>query len=377
MSGRRLIDSVDRGFWDGTTALVTGASGFIGSWLAEVLLASGAHVIGTVERKSLLGSFYAARRLPDRMDTVEIDIRRLPDMRDLLNTMNPGVVFHLAALALVPVCKRDPRGAFETNLMGTLNLLEACRQLKSVDRVLLSSTDHVFGNPPDMDERTTFDEDSPLRGSGPYDTSKAAMEMAIQSFLDVARDDLPAVGITRCANVFGPGDINQRRIIPDFVKAARTQERFGPWYPHNRRQYIFAIDTVVGYIRAAERLDRGRSGEIFHYAIESYDSAKGAMPSISCIELAERIAAIAGRRGRDVAVDESFKKADFAPNENKYQALDCTRTRERLGWQPQFTIEEGLEATYDWYDAFSRGTDDAREYLDGLLASNGIRTGSG
>jgi CDP-glucose 4,6-dehydratase len=372
MDRNGLAAEISRGFWDGRTVLVTGASGFKGSWLCEILTCVGARVTGTVRSRSHRLSFYTVRQLGDRTDAAYVDITNARDVMDLVNTTNPSVIFHLAAKALVPVCKREPLLAYSTNLMGTLNILEACRRLQIVDKLIICSTDHVFGNPPEITEETKFNEDSPLRHSGPYDTSKAAMEMAVRSYIETYRGDLPALGITRCANVFGPGDVNQRRIIPDFIREAQTKNRIRPWYLKNRRQYIYILDAILGYIKAAERISKNESVSAFHFAIEEYKINGVTKSSVSSVELAEVVASIARKYACPVTVDESQKKADFAPGENRFQALDCTRTKHTLGWNTQFGLDDGLELTYQWQDKILKGGDAPMTFLNAVLKSAGF-----
>ncbi len=359
--------AIDGSFWAGRTVLVTGASGFKGSWLTEILTHTGAHVVGTARPRSHRLAFWTARELSERIDTAHIDICNLEEVTELINTIAPDIIFHLAAKALVPFAKREPLKTFKTNFMGTINIIEACRKLRLVEKLVICSTDHVFGNPPGITEDMKFDEKSPLHYSGPYDTSKAAMEMATASYVDLCREDLPAIAVTRCANVFGPGDVNQRRIIPEFIQASQTQKQFGPRYPANRRQYIYVLDAVLGYIKTAEMIQRDQSGEAFHFAIESYDIGENTKVSISALELARSIGKIASSRGRHILIDESVKQDDFAPNENRFQALDCTWTKRYLGWNTLYTFEEGLEATYDWYEAISRDDSHVTDIMDNIV----------
>jgi CDP-glucose 4,6-dehydratase len=166
--------------WQDRKVLVTGASGFKGSWLCAALLELGARVYGTVRNQKNPDAAFEALGLDDRVVKVSADVSDRQAVYDMVNTVEPDVVFHLAAKALVPVALRDPRRALDVNIMGTLNLIEACRKLKVCTRLLVCSTDHVFGNvdPADLPERG-FDERSRVSYGGPYDTSKAAMELMV------------------------------------------------------------------------------------------------------------------------------------------------------------------------------------------------------
>jgi CDP-glucose 4,6-dehydratase len=364
--------NVDRGFWRKQRVLVTGASGFKGSWLCDVLALLGAQVLGTVRSRTHRHSYFNQRRLWERIDTAEVDVGRFPHVKTLINTVSPTIVFHLAAKALVSTCKREPLLAFNTNLMGTLNILEACRQLRIVDKLIICSTDHVFGDPPDITDSVRFADDAPIRHSGPYDTSKAAMELAVRSYAETYKDTLPAIAITRCSNVFGPGDVNQRRIIPEFILSALEDGEVGWEYPGNRRQYIFVLDAIGGYIRAAEIPDKYSPPPVYHFSIEEY-GPRGQESSLSVANLAAMVCRAAEACGnRNVVTTDRHQKASFAPNENRFLALDCRTTRERLQWKPRWSLQEGLIATYRWHAAIAEGRPDAEGLLRELLSSAGL-----
>ena len=167
--------------WKNKRVLITGASGFKGSWLSAALLKLGAHVYGTIRERWDPNSAYNLFELDKKLVKSNIDITNRQQVYDLINSINPDIIFHFAAMAIVPVSLRDPRRTFDVNLMGTINIIEACRRLGIGERILVCSTDHVFGSTKDIPPNG-FPENSRVSYGGPYDTSKAAMELVVRSY---------------------------------------------------------------------------------------------------------------------------------------------------------------------------------------------------
>jgi CDP-glucose 4,6-dehydratase len=335
--------------WNGTKVLVTGASGFKGAWLCAALVELGARVFGTVRNHVNPLAAYAILELDHHITTAGVDIDNRQSVYDLINTIEPDVIFHLAAKALVPVSLRDPRRTYEVNVMGTSNVIEACRRLRICNRLLICSTDHVFGSkrpPQPISKWTGYNEASRVSYGGPYDTSKAMMELMIRSYHREYWNELPAIGITRCANVFGYGDTNQRRLIPMFVSSAVQNNYLHLKYRKSGRQFIHVTDAVSGYIRAASVISEGGAQDkspftpTFHFAIENYG---GKEPFARMAAVAKQIAA-----QFDARVDASGA-IDYPKHENPVQALNCEATRRALKWQVRKSFESGTAELGDWY----------------------------
>jgi CDP-glucose 4,6-dehydratase len=355
--------------WKNSKVLVTGASGFKGSWLSAVLLRLGAKVYGTARPQKNPLSAYNILKLDKHIIKVTADISDRQQVYDMINSVEPDVIFHLAAKALVPVSLRDPRRTFEINVMGTVNIIEACRKLKVCSRLLICSTDHVFGSvSPSELPKGGFDEGARVSYGGPYDTSKAAMELAVRCYHYTYWSELPAIGITRCANVFGNGDTNQRRIIPLFVHSSVAEKVIPLRFRANGRQFIHITDTTAGYIKAASKLNEGGCAiksnrprpverspftPTYHFAIELYENTSH--PYIRVDELAKLTASIHGSE-----IDES-QCVELAPNENEIQALNCSATRKSIGWEPRKDMRTGLTELGEWYQ--NLGNIDALERL--------------
>ena len=351
--------------WRGKKVLVTGASGFKGSWLCAALHELGARVYGTVRDQIHPDSAYNTIDLDSRITKVTGDITNSQKVSDMINSIEPDVIFHLAAKALVPVALRDPRRAFDVNIMGTLNIVEACRRTSVASRILITSTDHVFGSvKPNRLPKRGFPENSRVSYSGPYDTSKSAMELLVRSYHSTYWSELPAIGITRCANVFGFGDVNQRRVIPLFLSSSVTSGHIPLKYRNNGRQFIHITDAIAGYIRAASILNEGSSKEklgssspneipndisgrspftpTFHFAIESYENTSE--PYIRMNALADIVA-----RLFNAEVRETSDAIDFAPKENPIQAINCKETRSSINWEIRKPLQDALTEAGAWY----------------------------
>lgn len=360
--------------WINKKVLVTGASGFKGSWLSETLFQLGATVYGTVRNRRNPFSAYSILNLENKIVKVDADISNRQQVYDIINTINPDVIFHLAAKALVPVSLRDPRRTFDVNVMGTINIIEACRKLKIVDKIIICSTDHVFGNvTEDEIPENGFSESARVSYGGPYDTSKAAMELITRSYHSTYWDELPSITITRCANVFGYGDVAQRRVIPLFINSAINEGEIGLRFRLNGRQFIHVSDAICGYIRAASLHEEGgikqKKGKLkpegrspftptYHFAIENYSGSQN--PFIRMQDLANLIANTFGK----TIVKETKDCLNYAPEENQVQALNCQRTRESLKWSPSKSFEKAIQELGDWYKKQNNNEEALKKLMD-------------
>lgn len=358
--------------WQNRRVLVTGASGFKGSWLCAALHGLGARVFCTMRDREQPLAAWDLFELKKAVGCFTVDITDRHAMVELLNTVEPDVVFHLAAKALVPSALRDPLHAYNVNVMGTLNLLEACRRLQMGNRLLICSTDHVFGSiDPDAIPSGGFPEESPVHFGGPYDTSKSAMELAVRSYHYTYWEQLPEIAISRCANVFGFGDINQRRVVPLFVESSVNRGSIPLRYRYSGRQFIHVTDAVTGYIQAAAAMPEGGRGRkadarpevrtpftpTFHFANEQYPGTPE--PFIRMGELADLVAETLA-----VPVDDS-QCIDYPKNENKVQILNCAGTRAKLGWQINRSFAQGIAELGEWYQHIGE-----RNHLRQLLQSD-------
>jgi CDP-glucose 4,6-dehydratase len=328
-------------FWQGRRVFVTGATGFLGSWMVLELRRRGAFVIGLMRdlpaKPSIIGSELSR---PDFSV-----IGRLEDYDCLLRGVNEyevETVFHLAAQPIVGTALRDPRGTFEANIRGTWNLLEACRQISTVKRIIIASSDKAYGRA----DRLPYDESMPLLGRHPYDLSKSCADMIAQGYH--ATYQLP-VCITRCANFFGGGDLNFSRIVPGTVKLVHYGQ--APVLRSDGqmiRDYIYIRDVVEGYLRLAEKMYRSELwGRAFNLSLET---------PLSVIEITERILDLMGRPDlRPIILNEA--KAEIPE-----QHLSAARAREELNCRPARTLAQALTETISWYRTYFDAEDRDRAF---------------
>jgi CDP-glucose 4,6-dehydratase len=250
----------------------------------------------------------------------------------VLNEHDVGEVFHLAAQAIVGTANRSPLGSWEANVRGTYTLLEACRTLGTVQRVVVASSDKAYGS----HEQLPYREDFALQPRHPYDVSKACADLIARSY--AYSYGLP-VAVTRLANVYGPGDLNWSRIVPDTARAlARGERPVIRSDGESQRDYIYVEDAVDAYLAVAASLDRpAMSGRAWN---------GGSGRPYRVLDIVRTLIAVSG-----VDVEPDIRGEGTPAGEISRQYLDSTAIREELGWEPRWELEEGLRAAWEWYSA--------------------------
>jgi CDP-glucose 4,6-dehydratase len=325
--------------YSGRAVLVTGAQGFIGCWLAERLLNEGATVV--VPRRDVEPeSRFVVDGIEGRCVVAQADILDYEAITRVLNEHDVSAVFHLAAQTIVGTANRSPLSTFETNIRGTYNLLEACRTVGSVgdpvERVVVASSDKAYG---DHDE-LPYREDFALQPRYPYDVSKACTDMIARSYANTY--GLP-VAVTRLANLYGGGDLNWSRIVPDTSRALAAGER--PVIRSDgspERDYLYVEDAVDAYLTIAASLD----DEANHGS--AWNAGWGSPHSVRTV--VDRLIAASGRE-----VEPDVQGEGVPHGEIDRQFLDSTAIKERLGWAPRVELDEGLARAWGWYEAHLAG----------------------
>jgi CDP-glucose 4,6-dehydratase len=315
--------------WTDRQVFVTGATGLLGSHLTQALVERGANVVCLV-RDEVAHSHFQRLGLPAKVTIVRGQLEDYPLLERALNEHEIDAVFHCAAQAIVGTANRNPLSTWESNVRGTYNLLEACRRnAKLVTRVVVASSDKAYGDQPVL----PYTEDSPLEGRFPYDCSKSCTDLITRSYFETY--NVPAC-ITRCGNLFGPGDLNWNRIVPGTIRSALRGER-----PIIRsdgkfvRDYVFVGDAVDAYLSTAAAIGRADiTGEAFNFADQK---------PMTVIELCQLTLAAAGRPELEPVIQGQ------ASHEIRAQFLDSTRARTRLDWSPKFGVQDGLARTVGWY----------------------------
>jgi len=315
-------------FWRDRSVFVTGATGLVGGWLTKHLLDQGAHVT-TLVRDWVPASELVHAGLAERVNIVRGGLASSYLLERALGEYEVEVVFHLAAQTIVGIANRNPLSTFESNIRGTWNLLEACRRSPLVKSIVLASSDKAYG-----DQATLpYNEAMPLQGRHPYDVSKSCADLIAQSYAHTF--GLP-VGITRCGNFYGGGDLNWNRVVPGTIRSVlrgeppiiRSDGKF-------IRDYFYVEDGAAAYMLLARRLleDAMIRGAAYNFSNEA---------QISVLELVEKILA---------KLDSQLKPEilNQASNEIRHQFLSAERARKELNWKPMFTLDQGLEKTIAWY----------------------------
>jgi CDP-glucose 4,6-dehydratase len=321
--------------WRGRTVLVTGAQGFVGSWLVERLLDEGASVVA-LRRDTPALSRFRSEGLEERCDVVMGDLLDYESALRALNEHGVDTIFHLAAQTIVGTANRSPLSTFETNIRGTYTLLEAARAVGVIGgpqvRVVVASSDKAYGSHDELPYR----EDAPLLPRFPYDVSKAATDMIARSYAYTF--DLP-VAVTRFANVYGGGDFNFSRLVPDTARALVQDER--PVVRSDgtpERDFLYVEDAVDAYLAIADSLDReelrGRAWNA------------GADEPHAVIDVVNRLVRISGKE-----LEPDVQGQGTPHGEIDRQYLDSRAIREELGWAPSWELDRGLAETYRWYEA--------------------------
>jgi CDP-glucose 4,6-dehydratase len=322
---RRAVEAVEL---TGSSVLVTGADGFIGSWLVEALLDAGARVVALRRDEPALTSL-ALLGLAERVEVVPGDIRDLGLLAEALRKHEVEGVFHLAAQTLVGPASRSPVATFETNIRGTWTMLEACR-LAGVRRVLVASSDKAYGPSSELPYR----EGQALAPVYPYDVSKAACDMLARSYWHTF--ELPAA-VIRLANVYGGADTNRSRLIPEAVCAALSGT--SPVIRSDgspQRDFLYVDDAVRAYLGVWAALGRGEGrGEAYN--------AGGGVPH-RVLDVASLVCRIVGG-----SIEPDVRGVGVPRGEIDRQWVDFTKLRELTGWEPQVALEDGLERTVRWY----------------------------
>jgi len=322
--------------YEGKKVFLTGHTGFKGSWLTLWLDRLGADVCGFSLKEPVSEPDHFSL-LSTGIKDVRGDIRDHESLQDAIQQFAPEIVFHLAAQPLVHWSYRDPLATFSTNVLGTANLLQACRYCDSIRTVVVVTTDKVYHN---REWDWGYREIDPLGGHDPYAASKVCSEFVSDCFRKSFFEDKNILLATcRAGNVIGGGDWAANRIVPDMVCAAASGKTMGIRMPHAVRPWEHVLEPLAGYLLVGQRLLE-RKVE-FAQAWNFGPDAKGI---VTVGELAEHAQSHWNALKIDVTAPETQ-----GPHETSYLALDCSKAKRRLGWSPVWSLEETVQHTIDWY----------------------------
>lgn len=322
---------VTNSFWQDRSVLVTGCTGLLGSWMTQELVARGAKVVGLV-RDWVPQSRLMTEGLTDKIVKVYGCVEDLETLKRIINEYEIDTVFHLAAQTIVGRANREPIATFEANIKGTWNILEACRLVGGVSRIIIASSDKAYGD----QEILPYSEMAPLQGEHPYDVSKSCADLICRTYYTTY--GLP-VCITRCGNFYGGGDLNFNRIVPDTIRSALREKPVMIRSDGTHiRDYFYVKDGVLAYLHLAEQMNRCDIwGEAFNFSNEL---------QITVQELVDKILKLMSATHLEPVI------LNRAQNEIKHQYLSAEKARRLLNWYPYYTLDEALIETVEWYRAF-------------------------
>lgn len=304
--------------------LVTGGTGFVGSHLVEALVKAGAQVVVPYVELDPR-SYFMTQGLGKRVILCPVDLTDRGRVSSLINNYEIKVIFHLGAQAIVANAYRNPVEAFETNLMGTVNVLEAARQYEKIESIVVTSSDKAYGK-----SDKPYVEEDPLRGDHPYEASKAAADLAAQTYAKTY--GLP-VTVTRFGNIYGEGDLNFTRIIPGMMKAILEEKILELRSDGTMtRDYVYVKDAVSGILTLAQNIDKA-CGQAYNFTSHEH---------LSVLDLLAKAEKVIGQRIR-------YNVQNDAINEIPNQRLNDDKIRQALGWKSIHTLEKTLFQIYTWY----------------------------
>jgi len=329
------------GFWRGKKVLLTGHTGFKGSWLSLWLQSLGAEVVGYSLEPPTEPSLYVLAEVERGMESVCGNILDLEHLQRVMRESKAEIVFHMAAQSLVRRSYVDPVGTFATNVLGTVHVLEAVRDAPGVQAVVIVTTDKCYEN---REDQRAYRETDRLGGFDPYSSSKAAAELVTasfrKSFFTATKHEQAGVASARAGNVIGGGDWADDRFIPDVMRAVLEGREVLIRNPHAIRPWQHVLDPLRGYLTLAEKLFKDPQ----HFS-GSWNFGPNESETLSVSAVLERLSRLWG--------PALLWRIDGGthPHEARYLILDSTKARRKLGWESHWDLDLALEATVQWYKA--------------------------
>lgn len=337
----------DLSFYNNKKILVTGHTGFKGSWMCKILTMAGADVTGYALEAPTNPNLFDICKLKEQMNSIVGDIRDLMHIKEVLEQVQPEIVIHMAAQPLVRESYRNPVYTYETNVMGTVNILEGIRLTPSVKSFVNVTTDKVYLN---KEWQWGYRENEELNGYDPYSNSKSCSELVTCSFFNSFFIDKD-VAITTCraGNVIGGGDFAADRIIPDCVRAAESKKDIVVRNPFSTRPYQHVLEPVVAYLMIAEAQygDKNLAGNYNVGPAETDCWTTGELVDLFCKEWKKQT-------GYEM---NWIKQYDGGPHEANYLKLDCSKIKSVFGWKQRWDVQATMKKIVEWTDCYLKGGD--------------------
>lgn len=336
--------------YKGKTVLVTGHTGFKGSWISIWLTYLGANVVGfSLDPYTDKGNYTASHLNEHLYADTRGDIRDYDSLAEVIEKYQPEIIFHLAAQALVRTAYEKPKYTYETNLMGSLNILEAARQFDCIKTVVMITSDKCYEN---VEQIWGYKETDRMGGYDPYSSSKGCTELMIASFRNSYFNPQEynkhgkAIASVRAGNVIGGGDWSDNRLVPDCIKAIQDDKEIEIRSPYATRPWEHVMEPLSGYLRVGQKLIEDPVG---------YAQAFNFGPKIECNKTVwDVVTYLVDYYGEGIVVDKSGGEM---PHENTLLSLDVTKAYKLLGWEAKLNFYEAIEYTVDWYKEALCSTD--------------------
>lgn len=328
---------VDINFFKEKNIFITGHTGFKGTWLCKILSMHGAKVIGYSLEPNTNPNLFNISKINENIISVIGDIRDFDKLKNAYDNANPEIVIHLAAQPLVRESYIDPKYTYETNVIGTVNLLECIRQANEKPKSVLNvTTDKVYLN---REWEWGYREDEQLDGYDPYSNSKSCSELVTHSYINSFFKELKIpVSTARAGNVIGGGDFSKDRIIPDCVRAAYENKDIVVRNPYSIRPYQYVLEPLFAYLMIVEKQYKDiKYAGFYNIGPDECDCVTtGELVDLFCIKWGNNLKWIADKIKSEGAHEASFLK------------LDCSKLKKIFGWKPKINIEKAVEMTVEW-----------------------------
>ena len=337
------MNNFDLSFYKGKKVLVTGHTGFKGTWLVSLLLSAGAQVTGYSLEPPTDPSIFGLSGMKNQIRSIIGDIRELERLMEVFRETEPEILLHLAAQPIVRESYKNPVYTYETNVMGTVNILECVRQTKTVRSFLNVTTDKVYHN---REWEWGYRENDPLDGFDPYSNSKSCSELVTHSYKNsFFSDGETRISTARAGNVIGGGDFAADRIIPDCIRAALSGKPILVRNPHSTRPFQHVLEPLYAYLMIAA----------MQYEDIKYEGYYNVGPGDEdCVTTGELVELFCKCWGQGQTWEDHFAGG---PHEANFLKLDCSRLRSVFGWKPVWGVRKAIEKTVEWTRAWQAGED--------------------
>ena len=342
-------------FYNGKVVLITGHTGFKGTWLSKILINAGAKVIGYSLEAPTEPNLFKLSGVEENMVSIIGDVRDFNHLKEVFDRYQPECVFHLAAQPIVRDSYKDPRYTYETNVMGTVNVLECCKLTPSVKSVLNVTTDKVYLN--DDIPNHPFKEDEPLDGYDPYSNSKSCSELVTHSYKKSFFNNMDiAVSTARAGNVIGGGDFANDRIIPDCIRAIEAGKDIIVRNPYSTRPYQHVLEPLYIYLEIVEK----------QYKDKKYQGFYNVGPDdCDCVNTGDLVTKFCNAWGNNLSW---VNKHDGGPHEAAFLKLDNSKIKEVFGWTPRWHIDECINKIVEWTKVYLENKEKIPEEMDNEIS---------